>query len=149
MIISRNTQFATMEELVLEDFNNALDCSNVLSLEFYEYEQLPDFDEEWIPSELIPDELIGADTDNLTDEQEEMWDKVREAYYEGYVIKWNALLNTSLEKLDEIKKQVENGKYNEFLTNYEEYKSGEIKKCYVPVSFLEWLLNTGVIDLRI
>lgn len=77
-----------------------------------------------------------------------MWDKVREAYYEGYVVKWNALLNARLEKLDEIKKQVENGKYNEFLTNYEEYKSGEIKECYVPVSFLEWLLNTGVINLR-
>lgn len=73
MIIGTNIQYQTVEDEVREDFGHMAESD---LLEDTQLENIID-DDDFIPMELIPTELIDIDTDNMTCEQEELWNEIK------------------------------------------------------------------------
>lgn len=84
MIIGTNIQYQTVEDEVREDFGHMTEAD---LLEDAQLENIID-DDDFIPMELIPTELIGVDTDNMTSEQEELWNEVKIEFIMQYRELW-------------------------------------------------------------
>lgn len=128
MIIGKDTEYQTLFESIDYDIANALDYYNNdidwLKAELYP-DEVPD-DNSFIPMEYIPTELIGVDTDNMTEDQEEMLREAKSGYIVDYMFWWRDKV-TELKRAQREEEESRWHGFNDIRTEYGEiYYNGMV-----------------------
>lgn len=120
MIIGLDSEYQFVGESVYIDFEDVVDTLTLDELMSEKYENAVVGYDEFIPLECIPTELHGVDTDNMTEDQEEMLREAEAYYISRYQLVWrDKVANHIREQLESLHPDSE--EYNELQAKLADY----------------------------